>query len=466
MAILNNYLLRSLQILIYLFPISFIFGNMVINIFVLLISIIGIIYYNKTLFKWLDKKPFFLVFLFFFLIIFSTVLYIIFENNYTDSIKSLFFLRFLILLIVIKTIISKNDLNLNYFFYTCLIIPAFLSIDIIIQFLFDKNLIGLGPIEFDQGKSEKLRYYTGVFGSELIAGGYIQMFSILGIFSIFRILRNKNKILPYLGFFFFIILFLIALSLAGNRMPLILFIFFLLSSGLVMKMKAKKIYFFGTSVLIVIIFCSLSLKSEVFTKTYENFFGSIPNPKLIVKELKKSYPDLKKYENSGKQFHTLDESKTIKNYENYPFFSGHLSVYITSIDLFLENPILGRGIKSFRNNCIKKIHLPNRVCESHPHNFALEILNDTGILGFVLLMLLIIYLLFLNYKTYRLENLKKSKIPDWIYLTIILTIFIQFFPLRSSGSFFSTFNAAYTFLIIGISIGINELSHKKTQIKR
>ena len=24
-----------------------------------------------------------------------------------------------------------------------------------------------------------------------------------------------------------------------------------------------------------------------------------------------------------------------------------------------------------------KVYLPNRVCESHPHNFILEILNDT-----------------------------------------------------------------------------------------
>ena len=44
-----------------------------------------------------------------------------------------------------------------------------------------------------------------------------------------------------------------------------------------------------------------------------------------------------------------------------------------------DKPIIGGGIKSFRNNCINIIHLPNRVCENHPHNFILEILNDTGI---------------------------------------------------------------------------------------
>ena len=66
-----------------------------------------------------------------------------------------------------------------------------------------------------------------------------------------------------------------------------------------------------------------------------NFFGGIPNPVLIIKELKKDYPSLNKYENTGRPFHTLKESKNIKNYEIYPFFTGHLPIYITSIDLFL-----------------------------------------------------------------------------------------------------------------------------------
>ena len=41
-------------------------------------------------------------------------------------------------------------------------------------------------------------------------------------------------------------------------------------------------------------------------------------------------------------------------YEILPFYSGHIIIYITSIDLFLEKPLFGRGIKSFRNYCKKK----------------------------------------------------------------------------------------------------------------
>ena len=186
---------------------------------------------------------------------------------------------------------------------------------------------------------------------------------------------------------------------------------------------------------------------------------------MIIDELKKEYPNLKKYENSGKQFHTLDEFETTKNYKNYPFFTGHLPIYITSVDLFLDRPIFGSGIKSFRNQCSKKVHLPNRVCESHPHNYVLEILNDTGLFGLILIYYLVIYLLLNNYKDYKLSEIYNYQISNWVYLAIILSLFIAFFPIKSSGSFFSTYNSAFIFLILGISFGINELKYKRAKIE-
>ena len=136
MAILNKYFLKFLQGLVYLFPLSFVFGNMIINLFVVLISLLGIIYYNKNLFSWLDKKILILVSMFFLIIIISTYYHSIFVQHYEDSIKSLFFMRFLIFLTVIKTMISKNELKLNLFFNSCLIICLIISADIIIQFIF------------------------------------------------------------------------------------------------------------------------------------------------------------------------------------------------------------------------------------------------------------------------------------------------------------------------------------------
>ena len=61
------------------------------------------------------------------------------------------------------------------------------------------------------------------------------------------------------------------------------------------------------------------------------------------------------------------------------------------------------------------------------------------------------------------EYLSKNKkqFSDWIYFTICLVILIQFFPIKSSGSFFSTYNSAFTFLILGIALGVHEAKNSQ-----
>ena len=53
-----------------------------------------------------------------------------------------------------------------------------------------QNILGYTAQEF----SRNVKYYTGIFGLELIAGGFILMFSILGLFSIFNIFKTDKKI--------------------------------------------------------------------------------------------------------------------------------------------------------------------------------------------------------------------------------------------------------------------------------
>lgn len=454
---LNNLNLKLLQTLVYLFPLSFIFGNSVINIFVALIVLLGLCYYKISLFRWYKKENLKVLILFFLTILISSYYQNFFVENSKDSIKAILYLRFFFLLLVIRSLIINNQLNLNIFLKICFVLACFVSIDIFIQFLFGKNILGYSVQEFNRG----VKYYTGVFGLELIAGGFILMFSILGIFSIFNIIKTNKKIIYLVVFAFFIILFLFSLVLAGNRMPLLMYAIFLITFAIIYK-KKEKIYFLSFAIFAFALLSVVIFNSDTLKKRASNFYVGIPSPIIIVEELKKEYPNLKKYENSGRQFHTLEEFKTTKNYRQLAFFTGHIAIYLTSIDLFLDKPLMGSGIKSFRNQCSKKLHLPNRVCESHPHNYVLEILNDTGLLGFLLIYYLVIFLLLNNYKDYKSSEKLNSKISNWIYLAIILSLFIHFFPIKSSGSFFSTYNSAFLFLILGISFGVNELKYKKS----
>lgn len=443
-----------LKYLIYVFPLSFIIGNLAINISIVLIIILSIFPLNKEIFYFNNSKIFYLVSLFFLCLILSTFFQLYSSGYYSDWIKSLTFLRYFFLLLIIKTVIYKKILNINFFFTSSLIASIFVSVDIFIQYIFGKNILGYPPVA-----SGGIKYFSGLFNQELIAGGFILMFSTIGIFSIFNILKTEKKKTYLFLFAILIIFFSFSLILAGNRMPVVLFLLFLTTLGLIYK-KKERIYFITFALLTTLLLTTIIIKSETLSYRVLNFYTGIPKPSLVLEEINKKYPNLEKYKNTGKQFHNLKEFGSTENFTYIPYISGHIVIFITSIDIFKDKPLYGNGIKSFRNNCSNKTHLPNRVCESHPHNYVMEILNDTGIIGLFLIYSLVIYLIFSNYKDYIRNDSFKPLISNWIYLAIILSVFINFFPFKSTGSFFSTFNSAFIFMILGISIGLNELKFK------
>ena len=452
---INDLLVNIIKSLIYLFPLTFIFGNLIINIFVFLIIIFGIIAFKKDLFIWNNFYLIVSVALFFLTILASTFYQVYFYKVNPDWAKSILYLRFFLLLLVVKTIIYKKILNLNYLIYSSFFITMIIALDILFQFLFGFNLLGNEPINVGT------IYHSGFFNKELIAGGFILMFSIIGVFAIPLLLKNKRKFILFLFFLGVFSILVIALVLAGNRMPTIMFIFFATLLALIIKDKDYKKRFIFLSLIIFLIGSSIILTSEKY-KRFKTFFAAIPNPVFILNEINKSYPKLDKYKNSGLIFSSIEEYKDSEEYKNMiPFYTGHVQVYITSLDLINDKPLFGTGIKSFRRNCSTKIHLPNRVCESHPHNFILDILNDVGFVGLFLIIIPVFILLIRLYKEYLKGEMRKNNISDWVYLAFILSTAIQLFPLKSSGSFFSTFNSSYTFLIIGVLFGLNEISYNK-----
>lgn len=456
MTIFNKFLLNTLQFLFYIFPVSFVFGNSVTNLFILSISLIGIYYYNIELFKWKEKYLVIFLSLFFGIILFSTYLQSFLVSKNPDTIKSIYFLRYLFLLFILRTMIVKRDLKVNYMIIGCLIITLLLSTDVIIQYLFGKNLLGYEPISW----VKDVTYHTSIFKNDLKAGGFILMFCLLGIFGVPIIFKNKKKSIMIIFSLLVVIFFMTALILTANRMPFIMFMFFIMLVPLIHGNKKNRLISIFLAMVFIASFVAFALTSENLKKRYKNFIIGIPNPVVIISEIQKDYPELEKYKNSGIRNYHLEEYKKNDGYNTLPFFTGHLQIYITSIDLFLDKPLIGRGIKSYRNYCSEKMHLPNRICQSHPHNFVLEILNDVGLIGFLFIFLPLIKLLFSNYKDYKQSYNKPSDISHWVYLAVLLSIFIQFFPLRSSGSFFSTFNAAYTFYLLGISVGLSEIRKK------
>jgi O-antigen ligase len=127
--------------------------------------------------------------------------------------------------------------------------------------------------------------------------------------------------------------------------------------------------------------------------------------------------------------------------------SGYLVIFNSGVQVWKQNKMFGGGLKSFRLNCI---YGNSQTCNSHPHNYSIELLVDVGIVGFVLIYLIFIFSFFDYFKYYR-QNLN-SKI---LTVPFFLIVFLEFFPMRSTGSFFTTSVATVIFLMLAIMMGFS-----------
>ena len=176
--------------------------------------------------------------------------------------------------------------------------------------------------------------------------------------------------------------------------------------------------------------------------------------------INEKFPELEKnkdtvfYKKYNNEFN--NEQKT-KYANKIRFGSGHRVVFLTAIDTFKDSPILGSGINSFRIKCKDKLHLPARLCQNHPHNYYLDILNAVGLVGLIVLLSALYYI----YLKRNLIVMKLSAENYYIYNAIFISLIVEFFPLQSSGSFFSTLNASYIFLLLGLILNFNFNKIKK-----
>ena len=143
--------------------------------------------------------------------------------------------------------------------------------------------------------------------------------------------------------------------------------------------------------------------------------------------------------------------KDLKN--NY--VPPYLREFLTFYDTWLMHKYIGGGIKNFRYYCHKRPNIDKNsksICNMHPHNYYLEILTETGIVGFSLITLAFLTIIHLTLiKKYLLTSaLNKNK----IIVPFIFLFLAEIFPIKSTGSFFTTGNATYLFIIIGILIGL------------
>ena len=459
-----NYKTFLINLLFSFIPISFIAGNLVLNLNILLFIIFAIVFYGKDIFTLnfniLDK----IILIFFAYTIFTGILnnlYLQTENvseNYTIIIKTILYLRFLIFYFVIRILINKNLINFKPFFIFCFIGTYFVGLDLIYQLNFGKDIFGY--IATPIGTDTIPRKLSGPFGDELIAGSYLQRFSLFTLFLFPLFFNNKNKIYLYLLLFLSFILVIVGLIIAGNRMPLILFI--ILISCVVFFNKSTRKFLFLFLLLSAI---ALTTLWNLNLKDKPQFSGFVEKVEeiieftsaVIIKDKKVSYegnPVCKnKNERSAKCKYTVNVNGKV-----IPIKNVYIKEFNSGYQTWLEHKFFGGGIKSFRYNCIKLLAVTMN-CNSHPHNYYLEILTELGLIGFFLILIIfctVLWKSFLNQYT-----TKPGSIYNKIIIPFMFLFLIEIFPIKTTGSFFTTGNATYLFLIMSITIALSQTSKKK-----
>jgi O-antigen ligase len=134
--------------------------------------------------------------------------------------------------------------------------------------------------------------------------------------------------------------------------------------------------------------------------------------------------------------------------------------------MFLDNPIFGKGPRSFRYLCDQEKFLKSDgICSTHPHNTFFQLLAETGLLGFFFIFIIFI-LSFKEIVNKIYSNLKFKRKNENIYIQIkyisLIAIFVSLFPLVPSGNFFNNWlSYVYYYPIAFYLYSNNKMSYLK-----
>jgi len=431
------------------FPISFILGNLVTNINLLLFCTIAIFYLKSKILTYKFNFPLKIILVFFLLVIFSTSLNLfqsLYSGEYEKSdfsrmIKSILFFRFFIILLVIYVLSEFDIINYKFFFISAAIFPILISADVIFQYIFGFNVIGIKSL---------IRHNSSFFGDELISGGYIENFAFFSILFFIHKMGNKNNLSNVTLLIFTICILAIGILLSGNRMPFFLFLLGLFLLFFLGK-KLRKILLISFCI-IPIIFASIFSVDQNFKRHHAQFYVFFKD--AVVSVSKKLTNDL--FSQTKEKMELEKEEKWTESNEQ-PEEKANKKMIFTALETWKKNKVFGNGIKSFRVECVKILNEQKRgICSTHPHNYYIESLIDVGIVGIaVVIGIGFAFIIFLLRNYYALKQM--NSLENLFLLAAIISLFLEVFPLKSSGSVFTTSNATYIILMASIIMSYKKL---------
>jgi len=348
------------------------------------------IFKNKE-FYFFYNKPLIIFFIFcIYCILLSTF---IAEDTMLSFESSLFYFRIGVFSCFIWYLIDKDKSILTLFYYALILCFSALVIDGYIQYFTGVNLAGF--------KISGIRV-SSFFGDELIMGSYLsRLFPLL--FALFLIKKKKKYEIYFIGLLFILVDVLIFMS--GERAA---FFFLNLSTVfIIILIKDYQKFRLVTFIIAIIFVLILSLNSS---KLNERMFKGPAEDMGLVKSPKKTVI----------------------------FTTQHDSLIRTAYNMFKDQPIFGHGPKMFRVKCKdEKYAAGTSPCMTHPHNFYIQLLADTGIIGFLFLFSALAYVIFTALRQLKSIILKEKRPLSDYQVCLLAGILITVWPLTPNGNFFN-----------------------------
>ena len=130
-----------------------------------------------------------------------------------------------------------------------------------------------------------------------------------------------------------------------------------------------------------------------------------------------------------------------------------MQIHLPAYRIFKDSPFIGSGLKSYRNLCQnEKFKIDKYSCSTHPHNTYLELLSETGLIGFLFIFILFLFIVFKSV-LHLYKKILKKKILFLDYQICLLSCFIiNLWPMIPTGSFFNNWLSIIYFLPVGFLI--------------
>ena len=320
------------------------------------------------------RNSYFYFFIGFWLVcIFSSLL----SEQILFSLKSsLPYIRIAIFALLISYLIDNHKEILNYFYYALVISFFILILDGYLQYFTGFNILNY-PMFTSRVSS--------FFKDKLILGSYLaRLFPLL--FALFIIKEKKSSLENY-GMFVLFILIDVLIFLSGERAS---FLFLNLSSFFIIIFISK--YKLARTLILVCAYCIILFISIYNKQYYDRYITSVN--------------DAISSEQSNRRINI--------------FSPAHDSFVRTAWNMFLDKPILGHGPNSFRIKCNNPLYAEgSSPCNTHPHNFYIQLLAETGAIGFLFLAGLFFYFIYLMIKfmfQYFIEKKKCYPTIKYVFL--------------------------------------------------